>query len=103
MAYKGQLLGRDRHGHGTYSYPNTFFKYEGEWEHNKKHGKGTLLLGDGGKVTGTFKNGEIMGPGVRTWPNGNEYVGDFHEVGVTGGVLSRLTLGCRASCTAEGS
>ena len=32
---------------------------------------------DGGKYAGMFENGEIMGPGTRTYDDGAEFVGDF--------------------------
>mmetsp|Transcript_79924 Transcript_79924/g.232011 ORF Transcript_79924/g.232011 Transcript_79924/m.232011 type:complete len:408 (+) Transcript_79924:31-1254(+) len=67
-----------RHGRGRYTYPNTFFTYDGEWVEGQKHGQGKLILGDGSLYEGEFKNGEIEGQGRRTWASGAEYTGQFH-------------------------
>lgn len=31
-------------GHGVYVYENRFFRYEGQWENGKKHGRSMVLL-----------------------------------------------------------
>lgn len=31
-------------GYGVYVYPNSFFRYEGEWKGGKKHGKKLLVI-----------------------------------------------------------
>lgn len=31
-------------GYGVYVYPNSFFRYEGEWKGGKKHGKRPLII-----------------------------------------------------------
>jgi hypothetical protein len=36
--YTGDLLNGRRHGFGTYTYPNSFFRYEGQWANGEKHG-----------------------------------------------------------------
>lgn len=53
-----------RHGKGTYTYPNGFFQYDGEWADGVKQGRGTLYLRDGTKYEGEFSDGEIT---VRLW------------------------------------
>eukprot|EP00242_Pyramimonas_sp_CCMP2087_P006915 CAMPEP_0198223858 /NCGR_PEP_ID=MMETSP1445-20131203/94385_1 /TAXON_ID=36898 /ORGANISM="Pyramimonas sp., Strain CCMP2087" /LENGTH=301 /DNA_ID=CAMNT_0043902837 /DNA_START=213 /DNA_END=1115 /DNA_ORIENTATION=- len=75
--YDGPLVNGLRHGHGTYEYPNRFFKYSGEYVNGKKHGKGTLSMADGSTYEGDFDEEEITGKGKRTWPDGSTYVGDF--------------------------
>jgi hypothetical protein len=45
--YHGALVGRYRHGFGSYTYPSGGFAYEGEWHLGVKHGLGTLTLPDG--------------------------------------------------------
>eukprot|EP00294_Goniomonas_avonlea_P003497 CAMPEP_0114555854 /NCGR_PEP_ID=MMETSP0114-20121206/8972_1 /TAXON_ID=31324 /ORGANISM="Goniomonas sp, Strain m" /LENGTH=503 /DNA_ID=CAMNT_0001741009 /DNA_START=35 /DNA_END=1546 /DNA_ORIENTATION=+ len=77
MSYQGQKKGRVRHGVGCYTYPNAFFRYEGDWQDGKKHGKGTLFLGDGSSFEGDFVCGEIEGFGLKRWPNGSTYSGEF--------------------------
>nr|XP_012631924.2 MORN repeat-containing protein 1 isoform X2 [Microcebus murinus] len=67
-----------RDGFGVYVYPNSFFRYEGEWKGGKKHGRGKLLFKDGSYYEGEFVDGEIMGEGCRHWAcSGNTYSGQF--------------------------
>ncbi|XP_023370937.1 MORN repeat-containing protein 1 [Otolemur garnettii] len=67
-----------RDGYGVYVYPNSFFRYEGEWKGGKKHGHGKLLCKDGSYYEGEFVEGEIMGEGCRLWAwSGNTYTGQF--------------------------
>lgn len=37
--YQGDIVAGRRHGFGTYTYPNAFFKYEGQWVNGVKHGE----------------------------------------------------------------
>ncbi|XP_005656040.1 MORN repeat-containing protein 1 isoform X2 [Sus scrofa] len=65
-------------GYGVYVYPNSFFRYEGEWKGGKKHGRGKLLFKDGSYYEGEFAEGEITGEGCRHWAlSGNTYTGQF--------------------------
>ncbi|XP_055275367.1 MORN repeat-containing protein 1 isoform X8 [Moschus berezovskii] len=65
-------------GYGVYVYPNSFFRYEGEWRGGKKHGWGKLLFKDGSYYEGDFVDGEITGEGCRHWAlTGNTYTGQF--------------------------
>ncbi|XP_073937663.1 MORN repeat-containing protein 1 [Castor canadensis] len=65
-------------GYGVYEYPNSFFRYEGEWKGGKKHGHGKLLFKDGSYYEGEFVDGEITGQGCRHWAwSGNTYCGHF--------------------------
>jgi hypothetical protein len=36
--YNGTMQDGKRHGEGTFTYPNRFFKYEGEYRDGQKHG-----------------------------------------------------------------
>ncbi|KAM9707175.1 MORN repeat-containing protein 1 isoform 1-T1 [Dama dama] len=70
--------GGRRTGYGVYVYPNSFFRYEGEWRGGKKHGRGKLLFKDGSYYEGDFVDGEITGEGCRHWAlTGNTYTGQF--------------------------
>ncbi|XP_023377405.1 MORN repeat-containing protein 1 [Pteropus vampyrus] len=65
-------------GYGVYVYPNSFFRYEGEWKGGKTHGRGKLLFKDGSFYEGEFVHGEITGKGRRLWAaSGNTYSGQF--------------------------
>jgi|UPI00001F1E26 hypothetical protein len=33
-------------GYGVYVYPNSFFRYEGEWKGGKKHGKKPVIIAE---------------------------------------------------------
>ncbi|XP_049631293.1 MORN repeat-containing protein 1 isoform X2 [Suncus etruscus] len=67
-----------RDGYGVYVYPNSFFRYEGEWKGGKKHGRGKLLSKDGSYYEGDFVAGEIVGEGRRHCAtSGDTYSGRF--------------------------
>ncbi len=36
--YVGDVLHGKRHGYGCYTYPNRFFRYEGQYKNGLKHG-----------------------------------------------------------------
>uniref|UniRef100_UPI00398E5F2E MORN repeat-containing protein 1-like isoform X2 n=1 Tax=Pristiophorus japonicus TaxID=55135 RepID=UPI00398E5F2E len=90
--YVGEVKQQLRDGFGLYVYPNSFFRYEGEWKSGKKHGNGKLLMKDGSYYAGEFVNGEIEGNGVRYWAaSGNEYCGQFTQGEIHGyGVMKYL-------------
>eukprot|EP00794_Sanderia_malayensis_P009794 gene9794-10793_t len=78
--YIGEIKDQLRHGFGVYNYPNSFFKYEGEWRKGKKHGHGKLVMNDGSFYEGQFVNGEMSGVGVRKWARScNVYEGEFQR------------------------
>ncbi|XP_029411719.1 MORN repeat-containing protein 1 isoform X2 [Nannospalax galili] len=71
-----------RDGYGVYVYPNSFFRYEGEWKGGKKHGHGKLLFKDGGyyegnTYSGQFVLGEPQGHGIMKYKAGGHYEGEF--------------------------
>ena len=54
--------------------------YEGEWDKSgNKHGKGTLITGDGSKVVGCFKKGLLEGLGRMIQSTGLVYEGEFKD------------------------
>ncbi|KAG2433102.1 hypothetical protein HYH02_012805 [Chlamydomonas schloesseri] len=75
--YYGDIVSGKRHGFGTYQYPNSFFKYEGQWVNGEKHGLGKLSMRDGAYYEGEFVHGEIVGQGTRRFANGDVYIGTF--------------------------
>lgn len=53
-------------------------QYEGEWQDNMRHGKGTQLsTADGSIYHGTYVMGIKEGPGTTTYLNGDRFQGDF--------------------------
>ncbi len=80
MSYTGCIDEKlRRHGRGSYTYSNAFFKYTGEWRQGFKEGRGTLEMRDGSAIEADFRDGEITGAGVRRWPTGKVYEGEFEE------------------------
>ncbi|XP_045873697.1 MORN repeat-containing protein 1 isoform X2 [Meles meles] len=67
-----------RDGRGAFVYPNSFFRYDGEWRRGRTHGQGKLLFKDGSYYEGEFVDGEITGEGCRLWASsGDTYSGQF--------------------------
>jgi hypothetical protein len=48
-------------------------KYEGEFVHSKRHGRGTYTWVNGNKYEGQFQHGRIHGRGIFTVANGDVY------------------------------
>ncbi|XP_063143566.1 MORN repeat-containing protein 1 isoform X13 [Rattus norvegicus] len=84
---------RPRNGYGVYVYPNSFFRYEGEWKGGKKHGNtysGQFVLGEpqghgimkykaGGHYEGELSQGLREGQGFLEDQDGQVYQGSFHD------------------------
>ncbi|XP_070461343.1 MORN repeat-containing protein 1 isoform X8 [Equus przewalskii] len=66
-----------RDGYGVYIYPNSFFRYEGEWKGGKKHGHGCLVDQDGQVYRGAFHSNKRHGRGQMVFLNGDKYDGDW--------------------------
>ena len=70
---------------GTGVWENKFLRYDGFFKFDKKEGQGTEMYKSDlykmenppVKFVGTFKKGEINGPGKKTWKNSLEYEGNF--------------------------
>ncbi|XP_046895291.1 MORN repeat-containing protein 1-like [Hypomesus transpacificus] len=78
--YVGEAKNLLRNGFGMYVYPNSFFRYEGQWDMGEKHGHGKLLMKDGSYYEGDFSHGEIEGNGKRFWAKtGHTYSGQFSK------------------------
>ncbi|KAG2489821.1 hypothetical protein HYH03_011770 [Edaphochlamys debaryana] len=93
--YVGDYVAGRRHGFGTYTYPNTFFKYEGQWVNGLKHGLGKLSMRDGACYEGEFVEGEIIGQGTRRFANGDVYIGTFELGEMHGfGVMRKANGDC---------
>ncbi len=57
------------HGYGQFKWKNGQL-FKGYYEFDKKHGDGTLILGDGTTVDGKWVDGKIHGKGKVTKKNG---------------------------------
>ncbi len=63
---------------GPYSYPKGGF-YEGEWQNDKRNGRGVYKFENGQVYTGEWKNDKRHGQGTYTFPSGEKYVGEFQD------------------------
>jgi hypothetical protein len=62
------LLNDKYHGYGVITWDRG--KYEGEWKHGKKDGRGVFTWPDGTKYDGEFKDHGMHGYGVLTLTDG---------------------------------
>ena len=51
--------------------------YVGEWWDDRRHGRGTVTIGDGGVFVGTFARGLYDGIGTFRAVSGDEYRGEW--------------------------
>ena len=72
------VSGNCQNGRGTLILPDGR-KYVGEFKDGKANGQGTAILPDGRKYVGEFKDGKANGQGTATWPDGRKYVGEFKD------------------------
>ncbi|NGM62896.1 TonB family protein [Sphingobacterium sp. SGG-5] len=75
-SYQGHWQDNDSHGKGTFIWVSGN-KYEGDFVHGKRTGKGVHTWANGNKYEGNFVNGKGTGKGIYTWANGSRYEGDF--------------------------
>ena len=52
-------------------------RYQGDFNNNKREGKGIYYYNNGNKYIGDWKNGLKEGKGILYYNNGNKYIGDF--------------------------
>lgn len=80
--YMGDWDHNSKHGFGTLTKPNGD-KYEGEWVRGKRCGKGTLLVRAGGKLrkryTGDWRDNKRHGLGIFYYRNGAKYEGEWRS------------------------
>jgi hypothetical protein len=69
-------------GYGTYFLKG--IKVYAYWENSEPVGKVTMTFDDGGIYEGEVKDMREHGKGVRSFPNGMRYEGDFINGGMTG-------------------
>jgi hypothetical protein len=72
---------------------NADYVYEGEFENNQPHGRGTLKFTSGALQEGTFYRGQLHGPnGKLRLESGHVYTGDFVGGRIRSGVLRTPTF-----------
>ena len=82
--YEGQLDEDGRpHGMGTVLYaegdPGERARYQGEFEHGKRHGRGSLLWRNGSRYDGGFAEDKLAGQGALIWAIGLVYRGEWRD------------------------
>ncbi|KAM9773731.1 radial spoke head 10 homolog B [Syngnathus typhle] len=92
--YEGDVCNGVRHGNGTHKSGNAIYK--GQWNHSKRHGKGTVYYNQ--EETSWYKGNWVMnkreGWGVRRYPSGNIYFGEWkHNLRNGEGTMRWLNLG----------
>jgi len=73
--YEGGRFGHMKHGIGCLRMKG--YTYQGEFEHDAKHGVGVLKYEDGRQYHGQFRDGQFHGHAIMTWPDGRRYCGQF--------------------------
>ena len=69
--------------YGSYKWDDGDY-YIGEWQNNKRTGKGTYIFGpksqwSGDMYVGKFKNALLHGQGTYTYSNGDKYEGEYKD------------------------
>ncbi|KAH3731831.1 TFIIH basal transcription factor complex helicase repD subunit [Pelomyxa schiedti] len=77
--YEGEWDGDMMHGRGTWRSPDTGAVYCGEFDHDKMCGNGALFDGKGGSYVGQWLDGKFHGNGVLLEPDGSRYTGQFER------------------------
>jgi len=104
--YAGDYFEGEKQGFGRVEDLSGFNSYEGEWLHDKKHGKGIEHIEDGLVYEGQFENNTKSGLGVFKWASGEFYKGCFKAEGNMCGRRKRSGMmgsGWKARCMERGS
>ncbi|XP_061666136.1 radial spoke head 10 homolog B [Syngnathoides biaculeatus] len=93
-SYEGDVCNGVRHGCGTQKSGNV--TYKGQWNHSKRHGKGTVYYDQ--EETSWYRGDWVMnereGWGVRRYPSGNIYFGEWkHNLRNGDGTMRWLNQG----------
>ena len=83
------LYKRVRHGVGVQIFPSPeggfLYKYEGNWDRDRKNGEGRCYFSDKSCYLGQMKYDVMDGYGQHTWENGNIYQGNWKNGRFEGG------------------
>lgn len=85
------LVNGKRTGRGRISYTNCV--YEGEWKKYLEHGHGITKWSNGQMDEGQYENGNRVGKGEITWPDGEVYEGEWNDKGPHGYGIWKLANG----------
>jgi hypothetical protein len=73
------FINLNRNGYGTYTYFGTAEKYEGYWQDNYKHGKGSFYYAYGDVYEGEFEDNDRSGHGKLQYNDGGYYDGEWYK------------------------
>ena len=76
--YDGEFNDDKKHGKGCYTFANGN-KYSGEFHNDKRHGNGKYHWVCGDMYSGEWREGRMEGIGTTVYANGNRYEGSFKE------------------------
>ena len=76
--YDGEWNDDKAHGRGTLTWADGR-RYHGEWSEDKMHGRGTYTWPDGGRYDGECRADKRHGRGTQTWADGGRYDGEWSE------------------------
>ena len=76
--YEGEWQNNMRHGKGTLTWPDGS-RYEGEWRNDMAHGKGNLAWLDGERYEGEWRSDKKHGRGTYIWLDGRYYEGEWQN------------------------
>ena len=76
--YQGEWQDNAPHGRGSYTWASGD-RYEGEWQAGRMHGEGTYVWTDGAHYTGSWRDGLRHGAGSFSWADGDRMHGEWHE------------------------
>src|ERR1035441_9925741 len=68
--YVGEFQNEKRHGRGKYTWRDGR-SYDGEWKNDNLHGEGVFTFADGGKYDGKIEDNHEVG-GWRHYPDGTK-------------------------------
>jgi hypothetical protein len=73
------FINLNRNGYGTYTYFGTAESYEGYWQDNYKHGKGSFYYAYGDVYEGEFEDNDRSGHGKLQYNDGGYYDGEWYK------------------------
>mmetsp|Transcript_16443 Transcript_16443/g.31154 ORF Transcript_16443/g.31154 Transcript_16443/m.31154 type:complete len:494 (+) Transcript_16443:1452-2933(+) len=98
--FEGEFNHGKRHGIGTLEEKNGY-RWEGYFECDKFHGPGTLRKANGEVLKGTWKNGKLhCEKGSISYANGDKYEGVIHYGKIHGG-MGHFTYKCGGTYTGQ--
>ncbi|XP_058476758.1 radial spoke head 10 homolog B [Solea solea] len=80
-SYTGEIYKAIRHGIGTYQCADNGVKYTGQWNYSKRHGQGVMYFNEDKTswYKGDWEKNNRVGYGVRRYPSGNVYFGEWKD------------------------